>query len=651
MLRTTLFFLFGLALVQGTACTKTKKVIDVRSSCAVCHSPRPATGGEPHGIVDAHPGHELSCVDCHGGDSTSYSQDTAHVQPPEEGMQLRFLTAGELDELDPEYLRFVNPGDLRVAPQACGQSDCHGDIVDRVSRSVMTHTSGEVTVARYRAGVQDTPLAEVGAQGLTDPDYDPNVLGSSESITRFDPRVDETPIEERTYGQFQDDYMVKSCFRCHISDFGENRFPGDYRSSGCSACHMLYADNGVSESADPTISRDHIPRPITHEMTSEITSEQCMHCHYRGARIGPSYFGYREAGGAGFNPENPEVLGIGLHGHDPAFYLTDEDTTNFVDETPPDVHQLGGMTCIDCHTELEVHGDGHLYADTQLATEIRCESCHGSIDEETDGQTALGNPVSRLTRSESGTWTLGSADGQSTWEVTQIANSVDPNSPTYSSRADYAMGRTEDGFSHSDGISCETCHAGWLPSCYGCHVTMNYDGTGRVQSTGQVTPGRPSGDRWWVVTDDLVLMHKPDGMIGLSMPSERFFLTVLDGSDEPILDRVARPFEGEEGMGFGQRTVQPHTIQERAAFSQCPRCHILDDRSNEDQLRVTVGFGSDRFVVEDGAGVSYRLDAIQDEEGNPLVTVGHPGQEESRPLDIDLAHWLLNTSIEDEGAE
>jgi len=180
---------------------------------------------------------------------------------------------------------------------------------------------------------------------------------------------------------------------------------------------------------------------------------------------------------------------------------------------------------------------------------------------------------------------------------------------------------------------------------------MNYDGTGRVQSTGQVTPGRPSGDRWWVVTDDLVLMHKPDGMIGLSMPSERFFLTVLDGSDEPILDRVARPFEGEEGMGFGQRTVQPHTIQERAAFSQCPRCHILDDRSNEDQLRVTVGFGSDRFVVEDGAGVSYRLDAIQDEEGNPLVTVGHPGQEESRPLDIDLAHWLLNTSIEDEGAE
>ncbi len=38
----------------------------------------------------------------------------------------------------PEYVRFVNPGDLRVAPETCGRTGCHPSEVRNVSTSMMT---------------------------------------------------------------------------------------------------------------------------------------------------------------------------------------------------------------------------------------------------------------------------------------------------------------------------------------------------------------------------------------------------------------------------------------------------------------------------------------------------------------------------------
>ena len=638
------------AILLTTACTKTVKVVDQRPSCNVCHSPRPAGGGEPHGIDEAHPWAELSCVDCHGGDDTAYETDEAHVQFSGRPPELRNMSAAELDSLDREYLRFVNPGDLRVAGATCGASGCHGDIVGRVGRSAMAHTAGEVTIARFRAGAQDSNVAEVGSISVDDPDFDERIEGTASFIERMIPPSNIDP-HTASYAEIQDDYMAKSCFRCHVSDFGENRFPGDYRSSGCSACHTVYADDGVSLSADPTMDPLDIPRPLSHAMTSAIPNEQCMHCHYRGARIGPSYLGYRESAGSGFNPENPEVLGIAQHGHNPSYYLTDEDTEQFGDETPPDVHFEAGMGCVDCHTEVEVHGDGHIYGDTRQVVEIQCESCHGTIDDETTGFTRDGNPVENLYEAPDGTWMLRSklVDGLE-WEVTQIARSVDPTQPRhYSILADERMGRDANGFSHNDSMTCQTCHASWMPSCYGCHITMDYGETARVQTTGQVTTGRQSGERWWIQTDDQVLMINPSGLIDLSMPAERFFMTVIDEEGELVMER--EPRRGPTGeLAFGQRTVSPHTIQLRSDWSACNRCHIAPDGSNEELVRITVGLGSDRMIQTDGEGNEYRLDALMEEDGTLLVEAGHSDIVVSRPLSIDLAMWLLTNPVTAETA-
>ena len=93
-------------------------------SCLACHRPVQPDGTRV-GIEEAHPlvdGTPLSCTDCHGGDERSFAQSTAHVQPtPGASTFIRSLTNRELDEVEPDFLQFINPGDLRAAPRACGR--------------------------------------------------------------------------------------------------------------------------------------------------------------------------------------------------------------------------------------------------------------------------------------------------------------------------------------------------------------------------------------------------------------------------------------------------------------------------------------------------------------------------------------------------
>ncbi len=89
---------------------------------------------------------------------------------------------------------------------------------------------------------------------------------------------------------------------------GTNDQPGDYRASGCSACHVIYANDrspehsasyaqygnmGQSATADPTIPKGESGHPIKHEFTRAIPSSQCMVCHmHPGTNMVATYFGY-----------------------------------------------------------------------------------------------------------------------------------------------------------------------------------------------------------------------------------------------------------------------------------------------------------------------------------------------------------------------
>ena len=80
----------------------------------------------------------------------------------------------------------------------------------------------------------------------------------------------------------------------HLWFLGTNDQPGDYRSSGCTACHAVYANDrdpkhsgvyakyghaGETATKDPTIPKDEPGHPIRHEFTRAIPSSQCMVCH------------------------------------------------------------------------------------------------------------------------------------------------------------------------------------------------------------------------------------------------------------------------------------------------------------------------------------------------------------------------------------
>ncbi len=38
------------------------------------------------------------------------------------------------------------------------------------------------------------------------------------------------------------------------------------------------------------------------------------------------------------------------------------------------------MQCVDCHFDMDVHGNGKLYGEPRAATTIECIDCHGTVD-------------------------------------------------------------------------------------------------------------------------------------------------------------------------------------------------------------------------------------------------------------------------------
>src|SRR5262249_15201525 len=85
----------------------------------------------------------LGCVDCHGGDPHATTKEQAHVAPrfpsawPSSANPVRSYAL--LNHERPEFVRFVNPGDLRVAHLSCGTMGCHPKEVLQVHKSMMTH--------------------------------------------------------------------------------------------------------------------------------------------------------------------------------------------------------------------------------------------------------------------------------------------------------------------------------------------------------------------------------------------------------------------------------------------------------------------------------------------------------------------------------
>src|SRR5205814_5578774 len=238
-----------------------------------------------------------------------------------------------------DFVRFVNPGDLRVADQTCGARSCHPTEVARVRQSMMTHGAMLWGAALYNNGA--FPLKDAHFGESYAPDGSPQrlqtipqpaleatrvqgVLPALMPLPRFEVtqpgnvlRVFERGDDRlsfRGYGTLtRTDPVFQGLQRTRLLDpalslLGTNDHPGDYRSSGCSACHVVYANDrdrfhsgpyaragnlGTSATVDPTIPHGERGHPIRHAFTRAIPSSQCVVCHmHPGTGFANSYFGY-----------------------------------------------------------------------------------------------------------------------------------------------------------------------------------------------------------------------------------------------------------------------------------------------------------------------------------------------------------------------
>lgn len=335
------------------------------AGCISCHTE------SDRKTMHANPAVVLGCTDCHGGDASVLKPeqakqgdhdyraalDKAHVQAlfPEKwhypGSANPEVSYTLLNNESPEFVRFINPGDLRTAREACGA--CHLPIIQASERSLMAtgamlwgggaYNNGILPFKHYILGEAYTregepasqvnpvkPDADLAAKGVlaqlyplpaweTVPPGDifrvferggrnitnlfpetglPNSLGRIQQLE--EPGRPDIKQSNRGPGTgLRISVPVLNITKSRLNDpflwfLGTNNVPGDFRSSGCSACHVIYANDrdprhsgpyaqfghyGQSQSVDPTIPKNEHGHPLKHEFSRAIPTSLCMNCH------------------------------------------------------------------------------------------------------------------------------------------------------------------------------------------------------------------------------------------------------------------------------------------------------------------------------------------------------------------------------------
>ncbi len=381
---------------KTTLVDQTQAQVEAKSSgCLQCHE----GSHDPHQSTNV----RLGCTDCHGGDAhRNLDKEQAHIHP--KFPELWQNSANPVDSsvlLNHEstaFIRFFNPGDLRVADETCGS--CHMEIVENVMHSMMNHGAMLWGAALYNNG--SIPLKNYAFGQAYGKDGAPLILKSPIPVTPEDTKKlgivpylapaptfhvsqtanifrifekgGEKPLElglpnpfeppgrpirrlsERGLGTLtRTDPLFLGFHKTRLHDpllgfLGSNNQPGDYRSSGCTSCHMVYANDrsptnsgwyskyghqGLSFSSDPAIPKNEKGHPIDHVFTRSIPSSQCMTCHIHvGNNFVNPYLGYtlwdKETDGSFMYPKEQKTP-------------TEEETLNIVSRVNPQAAAARGL--------------------------------------------------------------------------------------------------------------------------------------------------------------------------------------------------------------------------------------------------------------------------------------------------------------------
>jgi len=346
--------------------------------CSDCH------GGSPDVFIPPGP---------YTDETYAAARDKAHVLPrypktwhyPSSANPKRSYAL--LNNESREFVRFVNPSDYRAATEACGA--CHQPIIDASVRSMMAtgvmlwggaaYNNGILPFKNYIVGegyTADGEAAIVTGSGLPAevatrhgvlpelyplPAWEtvkpgdvfrvfekggrnilnlfpetgiPNVLGQIQRLEEPGrPDIRQSNRGPGTGARIS--VPLINITKTRLNDpftwfMGTNDQPGDYRSSGCASCHVVYANDrdprhsgpyakfgrdGESTTEDPTIPKETSGHPLKHQFTRAIPTSQCMICHmHQPNMFVNSYLGYTmwdyESDAPFMWPEHQQELGI-----------------------------------------------------------------------------------------------------------------------------------------------------------------------------------------------------------------------------------------------------------------------------------------------------------------------------------------------------
>ncbi len=503
-------------------------VLGRREGCLYCHQ-------NMKGFSPAHNPKAIGCVSCHSGNPFTINKVYAHA-----GM-------------------FLIPGNLDEAKRSCGTADCHGNITDRINKTIMTTLSGMISVDRYAFGET----------------IDLNKLHNINNI-------DHSP---------SDNHLKDLCASCHLggrkTEFGPVTQLS--RGGGCNACHLNYDNKSLNDLAEFKTNNSFISdSSFTHPSLSvNIKSEHCFGCHSRSGRISTNYEGWHDT------LLKPGEL------KDTTNYRVLEDGRVFV-KTQQDVHHEKGMDCIDCHTSHEVMGDGKYYFHEEDQTKVTCTDCHFNGKAKTKSIDQIDAESQRiiylrkfdekgrkyLTVKKSGYPLINTyINNQSQPElVTKLTGQTLPLKPPASV--------CNEGKGHEN-LSCGSCHSSWAPQCIGCHTQYNQDEKGYDLLNNKEVKGR------WDETPSDYLEGPPT--LGIKITKDKngnnieTVDTFIPGMILTIQKKDIRTDDNKNNIIFRRlfAPAYPHTITKESR--SCESCH-------NNPLALGYGRGRLQFVIQGSTG-------------------------------------------------
>ncbi len=567
------------------------------------------------------------CTVCHGGNPSAKIKSVAH--------------SGNF---------YPDPGSSWINVKTCGT--CHKEKVKNQWRSLMMTEAGKIQGAVWSVGGLTGYKALWANYDVKNPSDSNSRLGTSEyrkykeELKKIEPQAfpdyqKALPDAPKNFENIDKKpssavftYLREECERCHLGVKGRN-VRGDYRGMGCSACHIPYSNEGFYEGKDRTISKNQPGHMLIHTIQSTrdaritihnhiysgIPVETCTTCHDRGKRIGVSFEGLMET---------PYCSPWGNNGKgQPKLH-----TKHYI-SMESDIHyRKYHMLCQDCHTTLDVHGDGFLTGTTLASVEIECTDCHGTptsypwelptgygdefgrklsqkprgvtkellpfqkfgtVYPPEDGYilTSRGNPFGNVVR-RGNKVVVHTAGGRDLVlkPLKLLAKSDELNLEGRVAMVSVNM--------HIKKMECYSCHAQWAPQCYGCHVKIDYSNknsgydwlkAGHFHSLPEhrkdawyemgkefLIPGKVSESRSYLRWEDPILGINGEGRVTPLIPGCQVNYTIIDSKGKVIVkDKIFRTPPNMEGGGVkGQLSidmapVQPHT---NGKARSCESCHV-----------------------------------------------------------------------------